>query len=156
MIPQCCGVTNKGQRCSNKGRYIQFISDAEFNVCKHHQKINLLSKWDSLKLRPKQMPVVIRAWLENFYDAWGHTQNLAVSAKYASAVFKTTDPSHGFDIKYETYINSLVKDETTEPCSVCYGEEDVKKTKCHHSICMDCTAAWMTRSITCPVCRNIL
>lgn len=154
---QCCGVTNKGVRCSNKAKYIQPISGAEFHVCKHHQKLNLLARWDALKVKPNKMPTTVRSWLVNFYEAWESTKNLAVSAKFASSVFNTTNPSHNFNIKYEMYINSLAQECTDDSdCSVCYTDTDVRSTQCGHKICLDCLGNWMERSITCPVCRNIL
>ena len=69
MSYKCLGITTKGNRCSNKAKYIQNIAGAEFNVCKFHQKNNLLSNWDAQKgkiIPPKE----IKNWLENYYECW--------------------------------------------------------------------------------------
>ena len=156
---QCCGITNKSQRCSNKARHIQVISGADFHVCKHHQKINLLAKWDkdivARKVSMNKVPTTIRSWLTNFYDAWENTHNLTVSAKFASSTFNRTAHTNPFHMKYEMYINSLVK-ETQGECSVCYGDGNVKETSCGHTLCLSCLGEWMHRSVTCPVYRTIL
>ena len=156
---QCCGITNKSQRCSNKARHIQVISGAEFQVCKHHQKINLLAKWDKdimgKKISMNKVPTTIRSWLTNFYEAWENTHNLTVSAKFASSTFNRSSHTQPFDLKYEMYINSLITNYSGE-CSICYGEEDIKKTNCGHTSCINCLGEWMTRAVTCPVCRTIL
>ena len=155
MSHKCLGITTKGNRCSNKAKYIQNIAGAEFNVCKFHQKNNLLSNWDANKGKINP-PKEIRNWLENYYECWQNTGNLLVSARFASSIFKNYEKQL-FDQKFEIYVNSRTTNEFVQgECGVCYTEQDVMVTECQHTFCIDCLKEWCNRSITCPVCRTIL
>ena len=166
---QCYGITNKHTRCRNKARFTQSIHGAEFCVCKIHQRANLLANWDKeIRKRTRHniacdtgfIPNDIHNWLQNFHECWRHTNNLQVSTKFASSVFRAESVIQNFDMKFDLYMNTLLT-ENTEPgamCSVCLEDDiDVLNTnKCQHTFCLGCIKKWMSTSTTCPVCRRIL
>ena len=167
---QCCGITNKHARCRNKARFKQIVHGAEFDVCKMHQKLNLLAKWDrELRLIAlnsadrvinNPVPTDVYNWLQNFHECWRHTNNLHVSTKFASAIFRAELLAQNFDMKFDLYINTLLTEntESSAMCSVCLEDDiDVLNTnQCQHTFCLGCIKKWMSTSVTCPVCRRIL
>ena len=165
---QCYGITNKHTRCRNKARFTQSIHGAEFCVCKIHQRANLLANWDKeIRKRTRHniacdtgfIPNDIHNWLQNFHECWRHTNNLQVSTKFASSVFRAESVIQNFDMKFDLYINTLLEpSDSSLTCSICLDEdtEALKTNKCQHTFCIGCFKKWMSLSTTCPLCRTIL
>ena len=162
IMPQCYGVTKSGSRCSYHARYTINIARADFPVCKKHQAPNLLSKWDKEIKRngPRDPPDEIIGWLNNFYEAWNNTHNIAVSTRFASETFNLGSSTHldKYDTKWDIYINTLLsKQGCSEPCSICFEDDNTFTTaECRHPVCVGCMKQWMSRAVTCPVCRTFL
>tara|TARA_R110000851_G_scaffold159236_3_gene302487 strand:+ start:594 stop:1076 length:483 start_codon:yes stop_codon:yes gene_type:complete len=159
---KCLGITKGGSRCSRRPKYEhEFTRGCTTNVCYQHRSPRIITDWDrairngSARDRP---PQEIDNWLENFYEHWNKTNDIAASTRFASATYSLNATVCNYEMKYEIYVESVFKDtRVREPCNVCYKESGVFNTvSCDHPFCKDCIREWMTRSATCPVCRTIL
>ena len=164
-MQQCCGITKKGIRCSNNGKYGIAIAGTDFDVCKIHDKKNILSGWEKeINKRLKNnstdlddVPLTVLDWLHGFNECHAHTKNLFVSSRYATIMRHTRLIPINFNQKFDIYVNLLVTElPSGGTCCVCYDEDDIMKTECGHEICLPCVKEWMYRSVSCPVCRTIL
>lgn len=59
------------------------------------------------------------------------------------------------------YHESIKKLKATDNCSICYTNylEDeyplvVELPHCHHKFDLECLSVWLSRSTTCPLCRD--
>ena len=141
---KCLGITKGGSRCSRRPKYEhEFTRGCTTNVCYQHRSPHIITDWDrairngSARDRP---PQEIDNWLENFYEHWNKTNDIAASTRFASATYSLNATVCNYEMKYEIYVESGV----------------FNTVSCDHPFCKDCIREWMTRSATCPVCRTIL
>ena len=126
---QCSGVTNAHNRCTNKANYTVDICRASFPVCKKHQNIRMLSKWEKELYRRitsgdgsmyTQPPVDVQKWIDRFHEGWQNTQNIYVSANFATALYKENiSESINFNRKHKVYVNSKLSGLSKDTCGIC-------------------------------------
>lgn len=165
VMQQCEGITIKGNRCKKQGSVELNVYGAKFGVCSHHDDKSILSRWNrELYKRWKKdvpggdVPEHVNGWLQSLHACWSNTRNLQVSTKYASHMYLDTELSLDFDKKFDSYVSTLVTENSTDTteCGVCMEENELTQTKCGHTYCINCIRKWMTKSTTCPMCRTIL
>ena len=163
---QCCGLTRAHNRCTNRANSSLTICKAEFEVCKKHQNKLLLSKWENELYRRiltgdeqhSPAPITVQTWIDYFHDGWDNTQNIYVSANYATSLYKeNVHKSINFNRKFRVYVDSILNSgPVRDTCGVCLEETNISSTACGHNFCKDCMTKWLRQSTTCPQCRRIL
>ena len=162
---QCSAITRARTRCSHKANYTIDICRAPFPVCKRHQNNRLLSAWEKELYRriltgdttSPPPPVDVEKWLERFHEGWQNTQNIFVSANFATALYRENiSDKINFNRKYSLYVDSKISGPSSDTCGICLDEVVVSRTDCNHKFCKDCMNKWLRQSTTCPQCRRIL
>jgi len=163
---QCSGLTRSRDRCTNKAKYKVTICKAEFDVCKKHQNKRLLSMWEKELYRRiisgdashSRPPQCVQDWINCFHDGWQNTQNIYVSANYATSLYNQgVSNSINFNRKFKVYVDDILgKDAERDICGVCMKDTIISYTECGHKYCKPCMTKWLRLSTSCPHCRKIL